>query len=54
MTLGFGILLLFNPFKAVNVATIIAGVLLVVDGGFTLWGLFQVKNSIPERTVIVK
>ena len=54
VTLGFGILLLFNPFKAVNVATIIAGVLLVVDGGFTLWGLFQVKNSIPERTVIVK
>lgn len=54
VTLGFGILLLFNPFTAVKVATIIAGVLLLIDGGFTLWGLFQVKSSIPERTIIVK
>ena len=54
VTLGFGILLLFNPFTAVKVATIIAGVLLLIDGGFTLWGLLQVKGSMPERTVIVK
>ena len=54
VTLGFGILLLFNPFTAVKVATIIAGVLLLIDGGFTLWGLLQVKGSMPERTVVVK
>ncbi len=54
VTLGFGILLLFNPFTAVKVATIVGGVLLLIDGGFTLWGLLQVKSSIPERTIIVK
>ena len=36
VTLCFGVLLLFNPFTAVQVATIIAGVLLLIDGGFTL------------------
>ena len=54
VTLGFGILLLFNPFTAVKVATIVAGVLLLIDGGFTLWGLIQMKSSIPDRTIIVK
>lgn len=54
VTLGFGILLLFNPFTAVKVATIVAGVLLLIDGGFTLWGLLQVKRGVPERTITVK
>ena len=54
VTLAFGILLLFNPFTAIKVATIIAGVSLVLDGGFTLWGLIQSENSTPKRTVTIK
>lgn len=54
VTLAFGILLLFNPFSAIKVATIIAGVSLVLDGGFTLWGLIQSENSTPKRTVTIK
>jgi len=54
VTLGFGILLLFNPFTVVKVATIIAGVILLVDGGFTLWGVLQAQSGAPQRTVILK
>ena len=54
VTLAFGILLLFNPFTAIKVATIIAGVSLVIDGGFTLWGILQTENSAPKRTVTIK
>ncbi len=54
VTLGFGILLLFNPFTAVKVATIIAGVILLIDGGFTLWGVLQAQNDTPQRTYTVK
>jgi uncharacterized membrane protein HdeD (DUF308 family) len=54
VTLGFGILLLFNPFTAVRVATIVAGVLLLIDGGFTLWGVLQSRNGVPQRTVTIK
>ncbi len=54
VTLGFGILLLFNPFTVVKVATIIAGVLLLIDGGFTLWGVLQIQNGTPQRTVNIK
>ena len=54
VTLAFGILLLFNPFTAIKVATIIAGVSLVLDGGFTLWGLIQSENSTPKRTITIK
>lgn len=54
VTLAFGILLLFNPFTAVKVATIIAGVILVIDGGFTLWGILQTESSVPKRTVTIR
>lgn len=54
VTLAFGILLLFNPFTAIKVATIVAGVSLVIDGGFTLWGLIQSESSMPKRTVTIK
>ena len=54
VTLGLGILLLFNPFTAVRVATIIAGVLLLLDGGFTLWSVLQSQGSGPQRTVVIK
>jgi uncharacterized membrane protein HdeD (DUF308 family) len=54
VTLGFGILLLFNPFTAVKVATIVGGVLLLLDGGLTLWGVLQSQASNPQRTYSVK
>ncbi|NLI55124.1 MAG: hypothetical protein GX417_12520 [Clostridiales bacterium] len=54
VTLGFGILLLFNPFTAIKVATILAGVGLLVDGGFTLWSILQTERSTPKRTFTVK
>jgi len=54
VTLAFGILLLFNPFTVVKVATIVAGVFLLIDGGFTLWGVLQSQVSSPQRTFIIK
>ena len=41
VTLAFGALLLFNPFKAVNAANITAGVALCVDGLLTIWSTIQ-------------
>ena len=54
VTLGLGILLLFNPFTVVKVATIIGGVLLLIDGGFTLWSVLQTSANAPQRSVIIK
>lgn len=54
VTLAFGILLLFNPFTAIRAATIIAGVFLLFDGGFTLWGILQTDSSTPKRSVTIK
>ncbi len=54
VTLVFGILLLFNPFTAIKVATIIAGVSLLIDGAFSLWGLLQADNSTPRHTITIK
>ena len=54
VTLVFGILLLFNPFTAVKVATIVAGASLLVDGAFTLWGLLKTKRIKQRRTVVLK
>jgi uncharacterized membrane protein HdeD (DUF308 family) len=52
--LGFGILLLFNPFTAIRVATIVAGVGLLLDGGFTLWGVLQAQRDGGHRTLNIK
>ena len=54
VTLGLGILLLFNPFTVIKVATIVGGVLLIIDGGFTLWSVLQSQASVPQRTVSIK
>ncbi|MDP3448119.1 MAG: DUF308 domain-containing protein [Eubacteriales bacterium] len=54
VTLGFGILLLFNPFTAVKVATIVGGVGLLLTGGFTLWGVLQAQSGGPQRTVSIR
>jgi uncharacterized membrane protein HdeD (DUF308 family) len=54
LTLVFGIILLFNPFGAVKVATVVAGVCLIVDGAFTLWSLLKAKSVKQQRTVVLK
>lgn len=54
VTLIFGVLLLFNPFGAVRVATIVAGASLIVDGAFTLWSLLQTKKVKQQRTIVLK
>ncbi len=54
VTLAFGILLLFNPFTAVKVATVIAGISLLVDGAFTLWGVLQADRDTPTQTTTVR
>lgn len=54
VTLGLGILLLFNPFTVIKVATIVGGVLLIIDGGCTLWSVLQSQASVPQRTVTIK
>ena len=54
VTLGLGILLLFNPFTVVKVATIIGGVILLLDGGFTLWSVLQSSANTPQRGFTIK
>jgi uncharacterized membrane protein HdeD (DUF308 family) len=54
VTLGFGILLLFNPFTVVKVATIVGGICLFLDGGFTLWSVLLTKGSAPQRTLNIR
>ena len=54
LTLVFGILLLFNPFTAIRVATVIGGASLLADGVFTLWGALQSGNSGTKSTVTVR
>ena len=48
--LALGVLLLFNPFKAVVTATIIGGVALVVEGALTIWSLVEVNQQIKAAT----
>lgn len=52
ITLLFGAVLLFSPFKAINVANIIAGVALLIDGLLTLWSTIQfaVLQKRAEKT----
>lgn len=54
ITLVFGILLLFNPFSAIRVATIIGGASLLADGVFTLWGLLQSGSRFEKHNVTVR
>ena len=55
LSLEFGsILVPLSGLMWINVATIIAGVLLLLDGGFTLWSVLQSQGSGPQRTVVIK
>lgn len=54
LTLVFGILLLFNPFRAIRVATIIGGASLLADGIFTLWGALQSGSGNAKKTIVIR
>ena len=51
--LVFGILLLFNPFTVIRVATIVGGASLLADGAFTLWAVLQSGSDAGKRTVTI-
>lgn len=48
--LAIGILLIFNPFKVVETATIVGGVALVVEGALTIWSIIEVSGAIKKGT----
>ena len=53
VTAALGTLLLFNPFTALQTATIVSGVVLVVDAGLTVWSMIQLgvvqrKAAVPQ------
>lgn len=52
VTIGLGVLLLFNPFSAVELAFRIIGVILIVDGISEFWIGFQVKKAMPNEEII--
>lgn len=55
--LVFGVVLLFNPFAAVITATIIGGVVLLLDGCLTLWSVIESSKLVSadaEAPVRVK
>ncbi len=49
VTVGLGVLLIFNPFSAITLAFRIIGVILIVDGISEFWIGFQVKRAIPNE-----
>ena len=52
VTIGLGVLLLFNPFSAVELAFRIIGVILIVDGISEFWIGFQVKRAMPKEEIL--
>lgn len=50
--LALGVLLLFNPFKAVITATIIGGVALVIEGALTIWSILEVSKLIQSAGTV--
>ncbi len=52
-TIGLGVLLLFNPFKAVTLAFRIIGIILLLDGISEFWLGLQMKKLMPNEDVIV-
>lgn len=52
VTIGLGVLLLFNPFTAVELAFRIIGIILIVDGISDFWIGFQVKKVAPNVEAI--
>lgn len=48
-TIGLGVLLIFNPFKAVTLAFRIIGIVLILDGISEFWIGFKLKKLIPNE-----
>ena len=53
VTIGLGVLLLFNPISAIELAFRIIGVILIVDGISDFWIGFQVKRNLQEEDILV-
>lgn len=54
VTIGLGVLLLFNPFSAVELAFRIIGFILIVDGVSDFWIGLKVKKVVPNADVITE
>ena len=52
-TIGLGVLLLFNPISAIELAFRIIGVILIVDGISDFWIGFQVKKNLQDEDIIM-
>ncbi len=50
-TIGLGVLLLFNPISAIELAFRVIGVILIVDGVSDFWIGFQVKKNLQDDEV---
>ncbi len=48
VTVGFGILLIFNPFEAVNTAVMLIGIFLIYDGLSDIWIISRVSKTARE------
>ena len=53
VTIGLGVLLLFNPISAIELAFRVIGVILIVDGGSDFWIGFQVKKNLQDEDIMV-
>ncbi len=51
-TIGLGVLVLFNPFKAITLTFRIIGIVLMADGISEFWIGFQMKKLVPNAEVI--
>ncbi|MDE7014174.1 MAG: DUF308 domain-containing protein [Kineothrix sp.] len=54
VTVGLGILLIFNPFEAVNTAIMLIGIFLIYDGISDLWIISRISKTAREIRETVK
>lgn len=54
VTVGLGILLIFNPFEAVNTAIMLIGIFLIYDGISDLWIISRISKTAKEIRETVK
>ena len=48
VTVGLGVLLIFNPFEAVNTVIMLIGIFLIYDGISDLWIISRVSKTARE------
>lgn len=46
VTIGFGALLIYNPFEAVNTMIVLIGVMLIYDGISDIWIISRVSKTV--------